>query len=150
MSFPLTLKRLRLERGLTQAALAGLSGIAQPNLAAMEQGRRQPTLPTLGRLATALGCGPEELLREHGSGLDRSEMSDLCRALVFAKRKPSFLDSAIWRDLSVVMRPKLQALRPRILRKRLRVSPRAAESRLKARLGSQGFQEVVLRLGKSY
>jgi transcriptional regulator with XRE-family HTH domain len=45
----------RLERGLTQQQLAALAGIDQPNLSAIESGRRLPSAATLHRLLH--GCG---------------------------------------------------------------------------------------------
>jgi transcriptional regulator with XRE-family HTH domain len=150
MNLPLALKRLRLERGLTQAALAELCGIAQPNLAAMERGRRQATLATLRRLADALGQPMDALLRPHGSGLGRFALDDACQRLVRAQAKPVALDAGLWRDLQVTFRPKLMAHRPGLIRPRLRISARAAEQRLKARLGRAGLDEVARRLEKAY
>lgn len=142
--------RLRLERGLTQAALASLCGIAQPNLAAMEQGRRQPTLATLQRLANALALEPGALLTEPASGLDRFSLDEACQRLVRAQAKPAKLDLGLWQDLQVTFRPKLLAQRPDLARPRLRLSARAAERRLTARLGRAGLEEVARRLDKAY
>ncbi len=150
MNLALSLKRLRLERGLTQAALAERCGIAQPNLAAMELGRRQPTLATLQRLADALEAPVYAFLRAPSSGLDRFELDAVCQRLVRGEPKPASLDPALWRDLQVTFRPKLQAHRPGLDRPRLRVSARAAEQRLKARLGRAGLDEVAHRLEKAY
>jgi transcriptional regulator with XRE-family HTH domain len=150
MSFALNLKRLRLERGFTQAHLAGLSGIAQPNLAAMEQSRRQPTLPTLGRLAEALECPPEALLRSTGSGLDRFQMDDACRRLALGQTKPDSLDVRLWNDLQATFYPKLMAAQPAVKRQRLRLSSGAAQRRVTARLGHEGFRELTSRLEKAY
>lgn len=149
MSFPLTLKRLRLERGLTQAALAARCGVAQPNLAAMENGARQPTLATLQRLADGLGVAADALLRPVGSGLDRFEMEAACRGLLLGEPRPERVDEALWTDLQAVFRPKLQAQRPGLRRPRLRISSNAAQRRLNARLGPGGLDEVARRLEKS-
>ena len=51
--------RLRIERGLTQAELAALVGTKQPSIARLEQGKTQPSLAFLQRLATALGVRVE-------------------------------------------------------------------------------------------
>jgi transcriptional regulator with XRE-family HTH domain len=48
-------RRARLAAGLTQSALAEISGLDQPNISAIEANRRQPTLDTLQRLLA--GCG---------------------------------------------------------------------------------------------
>lgn len=49
------LRSVRRSRGLSQAALAELVGISQPNLSAYERDRRAPTLDTLNRLLVACG-----------------------------------------------------------------------------------------------
>lgn len=56
------LKRLRENRGLTQAALAKKAGIARVYLAQVEGNVRTPSLHTLERLARALKVKPGELL----------------------------------------------------------------------------------------
>jgi transcriptional regulator with XRE-family HTH domain len=48
-------RRARTERGLTQQQLAGIVGVEQSNISAIENGRRAPTAETLHRLL--LGCG---------------------------------------------------------------------------------------------
>jgi transcriptional regulator with XRE-family HTH domain len=150
MSFALNLKRLRLQRGLTQIRLAELSGIAQPNLAAMEQARRQPTLATLHRLAEALESQPETLLSSQGSGMSRFLMDETCRYLVAGKNRPDKLDEQLWLDLQVTFRPKLKILQPTVKRPRLRISANAAQRRITARLGPDGFREITSRLEKVY
>ena len=49
------IRRARAERGLTQVELAAVSGIAQANISAIENDRRQPTAETLHRLLTSCG-----------------------------------------------------------------------------------------------
>lgn len=49
-----TLKRTRLEKGLSQKRVGELSGIGQSNLSRMEKGEASPTLITLGRWIDAL------------------------------------------------------------------------------------------------
>ena len=61
MDFALLLRRLRLAAGLTQSDLADRSGIARPNIAAYEAGRREPKWSTAERLLAAVD-GP--LVRE--------------------------------------------------------------------------------------
>lgn len=48
-------KRARTGRGMTQGDLAAASGIAQANISAIENGRRQPSAETLHRLLAACG-----------------------------------------------------------------------------------------------
>jgi transcriptional regulator with XRE-family HTH domain len=47
-------RRLRLERGLTQRELADRSGVVQQNLSLYERGQAEPRLSTLERLLDAL------------------------------------------------------------------------------------------------
>lgn len=49
------LREIRASRGLSQAQLAQIVGISQPNLSAYERDRRQPTIDTLNRLVVACG-----------------------------------------------------------------------------------------------
>lgn len=48
-------RRVRLERGLTQEQLAELSGFTQHYLSGLEQGKRNPTVVTVFEIAQALG-----------------------------------------------------------------------------------------------
>lgn len=47
--------RIRLERGMSQAALASLAGTSQSYIARIEAGLIDPRLKTVGRIAAALG-----------------------------------------------------------------------------------------------
>ena len=71
---PRRVRRLREERGLTQQALARLSGVSQPTISGIEKGA-MPSLDTAQRIAEAMGVGLEELdsRREHGKGEEREE-----------------------------------------------------------------------------
>ncbi len=60
-----TVVELRRRAGLSQRELAQLSGVAQPNIAAYETGRRQPSPKMLGRLAAAARARPSVLLSRH-------------------------------------------------------------------------------------
>lgn len=60
--------RLRRERGLTQEELEERSGLTQQYLSSLENGRRNPTVLTLVRLAEALGCTPVELISPDAVG----------------------------------------------------------------------------------
>lgn len=57
-----TLARLRMERGLTQAQLAGLVGCPQQTITRWETGQRNPGMKSLVKLARALGCTLDELV----------------------------------------------------------------------------------------
>jgi transcriptional regulator with XRE-family HTH domain len=56
------LKRLRVRRGYSQCELAERAGLTQGALSHLEQGRRNPTMQTIYRLADALDLPPGDLL----------------------------------------------------------------------------------------
>ena len=55
------LKELRKKKGLSQAKLAKLANVDQPQISSWENGRT-PTIESLTRIAKALGVKPGELL----------------------------------------------------------------------------------------
>ena len=56
------LKKIRLARGFTQAALAELVGCASQQIGKLEKGERKMDTNWIARLAPALNCRPEDLL----------------------------------------------------------------------------------------
>lgn len=56
-------RRLRLYRGLSQAALAARSGVSRGTVCAVEAGRRNVGLRALRRIASALGAAMADLFR---------------------------------------------------------------------------------------
>lgn len=60
--------------GLTQDQLAERSGVAQPNIAAYEAGRRRPSAAMLERLRHAAAPLPHDILRAHRA--DVLELAD--------------------------------------------------------------------------
>jgi transcriptional regulator with XRE-family HTH domain len=61
------IRERRLARELTLVALADLAGLSQPFLSQVENGRAQPSMESLYRIATALGTTPQALFGDHGS-----------------------------------------------------------------------------------
>lgn len=59
----------RRRRGLSQEELAHDAGMKRSYLSDLERGTRNPTVRALGRIATALGIPPEDLLSKSESGL---------------------------------------------------------------------------------
>lgn len=53
---------IRLQRGLTQRAVAASAGMTESSLYHIEHGRRWPGPDAIARLAVALGVPPEELV----------------------------------------------------------------------------------------
>ena len=64
MAFSDNVKRLREEKGLTQAELADKIKVAQPMVAQYERGLKVPTIITGVLLARSLGTTCEELCKE--------------------------------------------------------------------------------------
>lgn len=62
-------RELRESAGLTQAELAGRSGVAQPNVAAYESGRRRASPEMIERLRAAARPLPHEALAAHAGAL---------------------------------------------------------------------------------
>lgn len=61
------LKKLREERGLTQSQLARQAGVTSGLIGQIEQGKVQPSLKTLERVAEVMGVSPCYFLLESGS-----------------------------------------------------------------------------------
>jgi transcriptional regulator with XRE-family HTH domain len=59
-------RMLREQRGESQQGFAQRAGFNRTNLNRLEKGLRDPTLPTLVKIANALGVEPWELLRDRG------------------------------------------------------------------------------------
>lgn len=57
-------RRLRLERKLTQEQLAHEAGLDLTYIGGIERGRRNPSVRALGKIAASLGVHPRELLSE--------------------------------------------------------------------------------------
>ncbi len=57
-----TLRRIRHEQGMTQAALSEATGIQVPYISKVENGLEAPSFPKLSALAEALGADLESLL----------------------------------------------------------------------------------------
>jgi transcriptional regulator with XRE-family HTH domain len=57
-------RRLRMARGLSQDALAADANQHQGLISEIENGRANPELDTLGKIAKALGVHPHELFEE--------------------------------------------------------------------------------------
>lgn len=57
-----TIRLLRTQKGMSQELLSGLAGIARTHLTMIENGKKQPNLNTVWKLASALEINPSELV----------------------------------------------------------------------------------------
>lgn len=62
------IRRIRRERGLSQAALAERAGSSASYVSLIERGNANPRLETITALAAALGVSPVELLKIRNGG----------------------------------------------------------------------------------
>lgn len=60
----LNLRRIRLERGLTQESLSHESGVMQSHLSEIEAGKRNASVDLIGAIALALGVPVAALFEE--------------------------------------------------------------------------------------
>lgn len=66
MNVGAAIREQRLAQALTLVTLAERAGLSQPFLSQVENGRAQPSMESLYRIATALGTTPQALFGEHG------------------------------------------------------------------------------------
>jgi len=57
------LKRIRTERGISQSDIAKSLGVSRGFVSNIENGKRNPTLATISRLAKAINVPTEELFK---------------------------------------------------------------------------------------
>ena len=62
-AFGIVLRRQRIERGLSQEALALEAGIQRNHVSLIELGKNQPTVTTIFKLASALSIKPANLVQ---------------------------------------------------------------------------------------
>ncbi len=55
-------KRLRLEKGLSQDELAAKAGLDRTYVNGIERGRKNPSIVSLWHISQALGCKPRDLI----------------------------------------------------------------------------------------
>ncbi len=57
------LKRIRVEKGISQGDIARALKVARSFVSDLENGKRNPTLTTISKLAKAIGVSTDELLK---------------------------------------------------------------------------------------
>ena len=59
----LNLKRIRTQKGISQGDIAKKLGLSRGFISTIENGKTNPTLSTIAKLATTLGISVDELLK---------------------------------------------------------------------------------------
>lgn len=59
-----TIKRIRIEKGLSQEVLSGLADIGRSHLAMIETGRKNANLETIWKISEALEMKPSDFIRQ--------------------------------------------------------------------------------------
>lgn len=67
------LRNLIVESGITPVELSKKAGVSFPAVYDWLKGKKSPTLDTIDKLSTALGCQRSDLLIEHSNREDQSE-----------------------------------------------------------------------------
>lgn len=117
LPFGQTVMLWRQRRGLSQQALARRAGIPQPNLSAIERGRRVASLPTIRGLAAALGVRAGLLVDgvppgsvDHGSPLlSRETIERIVDAVAFHGRVAEPSEAVTVQALRVLVRHRTRA-----------------------------------------
>lgn len=58
------IRRMRIQKGMTQELLSGFAGIARTHLSMIENGSKQPNFETIWKIAVALEINPSDLVAE--------------------------------------------------------------------------------------
>ena len=132
----------RSRRGWTQAQLAQKIGIAQANLSNIEKEKRDLTVSTLLRVASALNVRAAELIEEdvpqQTLRLTRTQIEALAKAVLHPKEKTS----AETRKLAGLFRDILPGAGPRVSSKKIQ----GAWTGLRRRFSSTEIQGICRRI----
>ncbi|MBI3318268.1 MAG: helix-turn-helix domain-containing protein [Candidatus Omnitrophica bacterium] len=142
LPFSQTLWLWRVDRGLTQEALARRAGISRPNLSAIETGKREVSLRTLRALAAALEIPPGLLADGTGPVLEKS-------AIPLSRAAMERIADGVVRRVPAATTQRLQVVRPPLAAARTqeRILVNLLREILKHRLSSAG-PLGILRGGK--
>ncbi len=152
--FGQTLQLWRLHRGLTQEQLAQAARLPRPNLSAIEQGKREVSLPTLRALAQGLGVragllvdGVSPAAADGRPSLSREMFERIADAVAFNRRVTEPNEQAAVEALRMLLGHRTQAAhhqwsRPRMRRRRVL----AAWAQLKGLYGRAAIQTLADRI----
>ena len=129
------IKARRESRGTSQEALAGLMGIGVSTLIRIENGKQDPTLPTLRKVADFFECELVDLLRPYKEEESRRPLSDYAMLrMIFREELAEVFPSIYLVDVPLKDRPRLpRALIDDVLQgaRRQKGAPLTQDERLK-------------------
>ena len=110
MSIGYQISKFREERGISQRVLAGLSGIPQPNLSKIEQGKQDITVSTLQRIGAALGVSVRNFFDEEISTeghfkekqFNRTFVERMADAVIAGKAPKAPLEKQLFEKLRLI------------------------------------------------
>ena len=150
-----TLLLWRLERGLTQTALAKQARMSRPNLSAVERGKREVSLTTLRALALTLGIRPGVLAdgvapppaQQERLRLSRAALERIADAVAFDRQVSEPDEQSTVEALRTLFGHRTQAVHRRWSRPRAgRRVALAAWVRLKSLYGRAAIQTFADRV----
>lgn len=153
-SFGTTVFMWRLERQLSQEALARNAGLSRPNLSAIERGKREVSLKTLRALALALDVRPGMLVDgtapggSAGKPLSRERLERIADAVITHEPAQDEEEQRLAELLQTLLHTRLSTLRDR--RKPLRIGKRRLASawlQLSAACSPRVVQSLIERVG---
>lgn len=109
----------RVERGLTQAALARRAGLPRPTMSALERGRLDPTLRTIRRVAAGVGVPPGILVngepppRISGQRLSRASLERIATELLGTPQRLTGAERQVTAMLREILKHRLAVARAR-------------------------------------
>lgn len=81
ISLGIKIKKSRLEKNLTQEALAELAKISTPYMGQIERGEKRLSLENFVNIANALNCSTDELLRQSMENNNVAQLSEIKQIL---------------------------------------------------------------------
>jgi len=64
IDFPVALRRLRQEKGMSQENLASIAGLHRTHISLLECGKRSPSLVTIEKIAFAFGISTSDFVHQ--------------------------------------------------------------------------------------
>ena len=145
----------RIQKGLTQQAVAERSGVSRPNLSAIEQGGRDLTVQTLRRIAQALGVSAGTLADGIGPSpqgdplsLNRHSLDRIARLAAGQGLRATARERRIATTLASIMKSKTRRQAAGRKRSRSARSENETLSRLKTELGPEILKHLIRRVDK--